>query len=397
VSTAGGHGGDVESLLGIADTAHGRGGRVMLDTNGFSRRKLLCVAAASVSVLASACSATAQHSADSRSAPSTVAHGSSPAHMATAQRHPLHASAHVLAARGAIVRTGDGASLSIGAHVLQRNGTASIHSTNGKVYDFNIWAPWIGHVTVALPVSTMPSGAHLFLVHRIRAHAWLAENAVLRGGHITAEVSHLSPFKMVICLRGVNIRDCLAKQLVLYVAEKLVGGSIKRVIDDVANQCGNIIDGTPACKLGDGSLPPSLAPHGPNPTIAAPTAPVHGGNVPIQGGSVPIQGSNSSDQRSWSAHPQPASRFHGGFSASVDKYATTGDSGHEGPGDQYAAGPTHPAGTTIHIYCHVNGQSITNSHYNDTTTIWDLSDDGYWYTDAWLFTKSNGPLVPACR
>jgi len=93
---------------------------------------------------------------------------------------------------------------------------------------------------------------------------------------------------------------------------------------------------------------------------------------------------------------QPAPDYHGGFAATVSQYATSGDSGHKGPGNQYAAGPTYPAGTTIPIYCYVNGQAITNSHYNDTTTVWDLSDDGYWYTDAWLFTNNNGPVVPAC-
>jgi hypothetical protein len=97
------------------------------------------------------------------------------------------------------------------------------------------------------------------------------------------------------------------------------------------------------------------------------------------------------------ATPDPQSMWHGGFAATVDQYATTGDSGHKGPGDQYAAGPTHPAGATIHIYCYVNGEAITNSHYGDTTTVWDLSDDGYFYTDAWLFTDSNGPVVPPCR
>jgi hypothetical protein len=93
---------------------------------------------------------------------------------------------------------------------------------------------------------------------------------------------------------------------------------------------------------------------------------------------------------------QPPSAYAGGFAATVDKYATTGDSGHKGPGDQYAAGPTYAAGTTIRIYCYTNGEAITNSHYNDTTVAWDLSDDGYWYSDAWLFTNSNGTVVPAC-
>src|SRR5262249_43020271 len=112
-------------------------------------------------------------------------------------------------------------------------------------------------------------------------------------------------------------------------------------------------------------------------------------------------GARNSGGTKWSAYfygptGQSASADHGGLSARVDKYATTGLSGHKGPGDQYAAGPTYPIGATIHIYCYVNGQSITNSHYSYTTTIWDLSDDGYWYTDAWLYTGKNGAVVPLC-
>ncbi len=370
--------------------------------------KLLCVGAALVSVLvAAACSSATQPSAGS-AAPPTAADGST---QAQAAAHPdqLHAAADVSAARGARVRAGDGAALSIGPHVLRQNGVASISSTDGKVYDFGISVPWSGHVAVTLPVGTIPAGAHLFLAHGISANVWLAENAVVSGDSITAEVSHLSPFKLVMCLRSVNLRDCLAKELVVYVAEKLAGDAVKKVIDDVANQCGDVIDGTPACELGDGSLPPSLSPHGPNPTITAPSAPVQGGSVPVQGGSAPVQGGTTPVQggsapiqggttpvQSQPVPPQTTPAYHGGFVATVSQYATTGDSGHKGPGDQYAAGPTYPAGTTVNIYCYVNGESITNSHYNDTTAVWDLSDDGYWYTDAWLFTGKNGPAVPAC-
>ena len=78
----------------------------------------------------------------------------------------------------------------------------------------------------------------------------------------------------------------------------------------------------------------------------------------------------------------------------VDSHATGGVSGHTGPGNSYAAGPTHAANTAITIVCYVNGQSITGPY--DTTTLWDLADDGYYYTDAWLFTGINGPAVPAC-
>ena len=78
----------------------------------------------------------------------------------------------------------------------------------------------------------------------------------------------------------------------------------------------------------------------------------------------------------------------------VASQATGGVSGHKGPANSYAAGPTHAANTPITIVCHVSGQSIQGPY--DTTTIWDLADDGYYYTDAWLYTGTNGPAVPAC-
>jgi hypothetical protein len=78
----------------------------------------------------------------------------------------------------------------------------------------------------------------------------------------------------------------------------------------------------------------------------------------------------------------------------VDSHATNGVSGHIGPGNSYATGPTHAKNTSITIFCYVNGESITGPY--DTTTMWDLSDDGYYYTDAWLYTGTNGAVVPAC-
>jgi hypothetical protein len=83
-------------------------------------------------------------------------------------------------------------------------------------------------------------------------------------------------------------------------------------------------------------------------------------------------------------------------SVTVDKYATGGLSGHTGPGNNYTAGPLHGVNTPMTIACYVTGQSITNSHYNDTTTIWDLAVGGYYYSDAWLYTGTNGAAVPHC-
>ena len=79
----------------------------------------------------------------------------------------------------------------------------------------------------------------------------------------------------------------------------------------------------------------------------------------------------------------------------IDSHATGGVSGHKGPANSYATGPTHPASSALWIACYVNGQSITGPY--DTTPIWDLSDDdGYYYTDAWVYTGTNGAAVPHC-
>ena len=74
--------------------------------------------------------------------------------------------------------------------------------------------------------------------------------------------------------------------------------------------------------------------------------------------------------------------------------ATGGDSGRTGPSNAYAAGPTHAAGATIQIACYVDGQSITGPY--GTETMWDLSTDGYYYSDAWLWTGTNGAVVSHC-
>jgi hypothetical protein len=93
--------------------------------------------------------------------------------------------------------------------------------------------------------------------------------------------------------------------------------------------------------------------------------------------------------------PAPApTGYNTGHEVTVVSQATGGDSGHKGPANSYAAGPTHAAGSPIYIVCYVNGQSIAGPY--GTETAWDLGDDGYYYSDAWLWTDSNGPVVPAC-
>ena len=93
--------------------------------------------------------------------------------------------------------------------------------------------------------------------------------------------------------------------------------------------------------------------------------------------------------------PAPApTGYNTGREVTVVSQATGGDSGRKGPANSYAGGPTHAAGSPIYIVCYVNGQSIAGPY--GTETAWDLGDDGYYYSDAWLWTDSNGPVVPAC-
>jgi hypothetical protein len=93
--------------------------------------------------------------------------------------------------------------------------------------------------------------------------------------------------------------------------------------------------------------------------------------------------------------PAPApTGYQTGRQVSVVSQATGGVSGHKGPANSYAAGPTHPANSPLWIVCYVNGQSITGPY--GTETAWDLGDDGYYYSDAWIWTGSNSAVVPAC-
>jgi surface antigen len=109
-------------------------------------------------------------------------------------------------------------------------------------------------------------------------------------------------------------------------------------------------------------------------------------------------GARNSVGTHWSAYfygsTAAQSAYHAGRQVAIASQATGGVSGHTGPGNSYPAGPTHPANSALWLVCYVNGQSITGPY--DTTTIWDLADDGYYYTDAWLYTGTNGPAVPSC-
>jgi hypothetical protein len=108
-----------------------------------------------------------------------------------------------------------------------------------------------------------------------------------------------------------------------------------------------------------------------------------------------VRAVNSSGSSSWS---QWSNWVFTTVAVTVSQYATGGLSGHTCPYDSCQAGPTYPANHTIWIRCYVNGQNVQEpSQWGGYwTTVWDLASDGYYYTDAWLHTGSNNPVVPAC-
>lgn len=61
----------------------------------------------------------------------------------------------------------------------------------------------------------------------------------------------------------------------------------------------------------------------------------------------------------------------------------------------YAPPPMSDSASALWIVCYVKGQSVTGPY--GTETIWDLSSDRYYCTDAWLWTDSNGAVVPHCQ
>jgi hypothetical protein len=108
-----------------------------------------------------------------------------------------------------------------------------------------------------------------------------------------------------------------------------------------------------------------------------------------------VRARNSGGASSWS---QWSNWVFTSVAVTVSQYASGGDSGHTCPDDSCKSGQTYPANHTIWIRCWVTGKNIQMPKQwgGSWTTVWDLASDGLYYTDAWLHTGSNNPIVPAC-
>ena len=65
-----------------------------------------------------------------------------------------------------------------------------------------------------------------------------------------------------------------------------------------------------------------------------------------------------------------------------------------GPGVEYKAVRYYARGTVVSFSCYLQGNAVTGPW--GTETIWDRLDSGGYVADAWIYTKSNGPVVPQC-
>ena len=108
-----------------------------------------------------------------------------------------------------------------------------------------------------------------------------------------------------------------------------------------------------------------------------------------------VRAVNSGGRSSWS---QWSNWVFTTVAVTVSEWATGGDSGHTCPYNSCQSGPTYPSNHTIWIRCYVLGQNIREPIQwgGNWTTVWDLASDGFFYTDAWLHTGSESPVVPAC-
>jgi hypothetical protein len=108
-----------------------------------------------------------------------------------------------------------------------------------------------------------------------------------------------------------------------------------------------------------------------------------------------VRAVNSGGTSSWS---QWSNWVFTTVAVTVSQYATTGDSGHTCANNSCQAGTAYPANHTVWIRCYVQGQNIQEPSQwgGGWETAWDLASDGLYYSDAWLHTGSNNPVVPAC-
>jgi uncharacterized protein YraI len=66
----------------------------------------------------------------------------------------------------------------------------------------------------------------------------------------------------------------------------------------------------------------------------------------------------------------------------------------EGPGVEYQPVRYYARGTAVTFSCYLQGNAMTGPW--GTETIWDRLDSGGYVADAWIYTRSNGPVVPEC-
>ena len=245
-----------------------------------------------------------------------------------------------------------------------------------------------GHVAVVTGVSVSGGQGE---IHLLDENDPKSPNAVINvsGGKMTFDNGYYTSFQWV------ALDTAIPAEPQSLSASSVTGSSAVLHWTDSANNVGQYLT---QYKVGNGAWQ------------AGPSAPAGATSVSVGGlktgttYTFQVGASNAKGTR-WSAYltvktasaptPAPApTGYNTGRKVTVVSQATGGDSGHRGPANSYPAGPTHAAGSPIYIVCYVNGQSIAGPY--GTETAWDLGDDGYYYSDAWLWTNSNSPVVPAC-
>ncbi len=309
-----------------------------------------------------------------------------------------HTLAHrwLSAARGGAVRAPGGIELRVAAHVMRRDGRASITEIDSGVYAIHIAVPWRGAVTVVLPLSQgLP-----IVAHRVSGE-WRIERARAIGGRAVARVHALSLFgDLAKCIKPESFHGlliCLLKAGVRELPHTIFKTIVNKIIPTYdpcrpINFSLDLTDLLAACPAVNGPAP-TQHPSTPSPTQSpAPSPPSGSATSPQPAQPQPSQ-------------PQPippgesTSYTHHVYGTCADKVC--GLKIRSGPGySAYAQVGSLADGDTVQVICQAIGELVGPSPATgNSSAIWDQLVSGGWVSDLYIDTPGVGtfsPPIPQC-
>lgn len=301
---------------------------------------------------------------------------------------------YLIARKGGFVRTSSGVELRVPAHVMRRNGVASLTEVAQGEYAVHIAAPWQGTVTVVFPlVDGLP-----VIAHRVLGE-WRIEAAQVVNGRAIARVHQLSLFgDLAKCIKPESFHGfliCLLKAGIHHIPQTIFQKIVDKIIPAYdpckpINFSLDITDLLVACPAVDG--PPPNTPSAPQSASQSQPPPSQHPTVPSQPAPTP--------QPTPAPSPSPVVVY------THHVYGTCADGAcglhiRSGPGySSYSAIGSLVDGSTVQIVCQSIGETVGPSPATgNSSAIWDKLDSGGWVSDLYIDTPNAGtwsPPIPQC-